>query len=256
MVDAITAELLRPALYVVLATAVVAGFVRGMAGFGAGLILTPVFSAFYGPLLAVPALNLTDWSMGMPITTRAWRQCRWRDVLPLLLPAMAMIPVGAWLLRYTDPVLLRIAMSGFILVAVSLMAAGWRYRGTPGVAVTTLVGMVSGTIGGAIGMSGPPVVLFWLAGQADAARARLNTFAYFGVLGVVTIATFAFHGLFTVRTLALTACLMPAYGLGLFLGARAFARVSEGVFRWIAFGLIGATSLVTLLVALNEALSR
>ena len=50
----------------------------------AALILTPIFSAFFGPAVAVPTLGLVDFTMGSPMAYRALRRCHWPEVLPLI----------------------------------------------------------------------------------------------------------------------------------------------------------------------------
>ncbi|HJQ57009.1 MAG TPA: sulfite exporter TauE/SafE family protein [Vineibacter sp.] len=244
------AEIWRPGLAIVAVAALVAGFVRGMAGFGGALILTPVFSAVFSPALAVPTLGIADFLISSPLTLQAVRRCRWREVLPLAGAAMATLPLGAWLLLTTEPTALRIALSLAVLLAVALLAAGWRYQRTPSLPTTLAVGGVAGVMGGAIGISGPPVVMFWLAGQADAAQARANTFAFFGVTAIGTQLMYALSGLLTPTVLTAAALLIPVYGAGLYAGAHAFTLVSERTFRRVAFSLIAAVALATLIAAL------
>jgi uncharacterized membrane protein YfcA len=250
MLEIFAEELGRASLIPVAAAAMVAGFVRGMAGFGAALVLTPVFSAFYGPAVAIPTLGLADLTVGLPLALRSLGKCVWREVLPLALAAMATLPLGGWILATADGRTLRIVMSILILLAVAAMWSGWRYARTPGLGVTLAVGGAAGIMGGAVGMSGPPVVLFWLGGKANAALARTNTLAFFFVASFATQATYFIAGLMTWRVLALAILLLPLYGGGLWLGARTFHRISERLFRIIAFSLIGAISLATLVVAL------
>ena len=248
-------DIWRPELVAVGMTALAAGFVRGMAGFGAALILTPVFSAFYSPALAVPTLGVADLLIGLPLTIQAYRRCNWREVLPLALSATVTLPLGAWLLVSTSPAVLRIAMSLFVLLAVCVLAFGWRYSRTPGLPTTLAVGGVSGAMSGAIGMGGPPVVVFWLAGQTNAALARANTMAFFGVLSIGTQVMYWFNGLLTPAVLILAALLIPVYGAGLYAGAHAFSVVSETTFRRIAFTLVAAVAISTLVVAVVPLLS-
>jgi len=236
-------------------TALAAGFVRGMAGFGAALILTPVFSAFYSPALAVPTLGVADFLIGLPLAIQSWRRCRWREVLPLALAAIVTLPLGAWVLVNTAPTTLRIAMSLFVLAAVGVLALGWRYTGTPGLPTTLAVGGASGVMSGAIGMGGPPVVVFWLAGQANAALARANTLAFFSVLSIGTQLMYWLNELLTPTVFVMAAVLIPVYGAGLYAGARAFSMVSETTFRRIAFTLVAAVAVTTLIAAVAPMLS-
>jgi uncharacterized membrane protein YfcA len=231
-------------------TALVAGFVRGMAGFGAALILTPVFSAFYGPAIAVPTLGVADFLVGLPLTIQSWRRCHWREVLPLALAAIVTLPLGAWVLLHASPLGLRIAMSLFVLLAVGVLAFGWRYQATPGLPTTLAVGGAAGVMSGAIGMGGPPVVVFWLAGQANAALARANTIAFFGVASIGAQTMYWLNGLLTPSVFVLAALLVPVYGAGLYAGAHAFTVVSETTFRRIALTLVAMVALATLVAAI------
>jgi uncharacterized membrane protein YfcA len=255
MWEAAFSEVWRPELALVGVAALAAGFVRGMAGFGAALILTPVFSAFYSPALAVPTLGVADFLIGLPMTIRAWRRCHWREVLPLAAAAIVMLPLGTWVLATASPIILRIAMSLCVLLAVGVLAMGWRYAGQPGLPTTLLVGGASGVMSGAIGMGGPPVVVFWLAGQANAALACANTIAFFGVTSIGTQSMYWLNGLLTPAVFVLAAVLIPVYGAGLYAGARAFRVVSETAFRRIAFTLVAAVAVTTLVVAVASLLS-
>jgi len=223
-----------------------AALVRGLTGFGSAMIMIPVLSAFLSPVVAVPILNLVDAVTTLPMLPPATRQCRWREVIPLFLGAVILMPLGVHLLKAVDPVLLRHVMAGLILVMAIVMAFGLRYRGEPNRLVSLAVGAVSGLMSGAIGLSGPPVILFWLGGQANALTARANVIAYFGLMTVALIATMVWNGLFTAQVIGLSLVLMPVYALGIALGARGFRFASEHSFRYVALGLIGAVAVISL----------
>jgi len=223
-----------------------AALVRGLSGFGSAMIMIPVLSAFLGPVVAVPILNLVDAVTTLPMLPPATKQCRWREVIPLFIGAALLMPLGVYLLKVVDPVLLRHVMAGLILVMAIVMAFGLRYRGEPNRLVGLAVGAVSGLMSGAIGLSGPPVILFWLGGQANAVTARANVIAYFGLMTVALIATMIWNGLFTGQVIALSLVLMPVYALGIALGARGFRFASEHAFRYVALALIAAVAVISL----------
>jgi hypothetical protein len=223
-----------------------AGLVRGLTGFGGAMIMIPVLSAFLGPIVAVPVLNLVDAATSLPMLPPAMRRCRWREVIPLFIGAVLLLPVGVHLLKVIDPVLLRHIMAVLILVMAIVMAFGLRYQGEPNRVVSIAVGAVSGLLSGAIGLSGPPIVLFWLGGQANALTARANVIAYFGLMTVAVIATMIWSGLFTSQVIGLSILLMPLYALGLFLGSHGFRYATDRSFRYLALGLIAAVAIVSL----------
>lgn len=237
-----------PSWFALIAAAtLLAGLVRGLVGFGGALILVPILSLFLGPVTAVPVLNLVDGVATLPLVPDAVRRCRWAEVVPLLVGAVLLLPAGVWVLRYTDPTVLRHVMSVVILGIAGCLAAGARYARSPGRAASAGVGALSGLMSGSIGLSGPPIVLFWLGGQADARTARANMIAYFALSTIAVIATMAGNGLFTWPVLRLSIVLMPIYATGVLLGARGFRHASERAFRLFALGLIAAVALVSLI---------
>ncbi|MEO3429246.1 sulfite exporter TauE/SafE family protein [Pelagibius sp. CAU 1746] len=223
--------------------AVLAGLVRGFSGFGAAMIFVPLAGMLEAPTVAVPLLFLVDSLATLHITLGAFRRCTWAEVLPLLLGATLTVPLGVALLVSADPLIMRWAISLTILAAVLALAAGWRLRRRLPFLGTAAVGAVAGVTGGAASLSGPPLVLFWLGGQSDAAQVRANIYAIFGLLGLVTGLTLWLNGLLTLAVLRQALILLPAYVLAILAGARLFPHASEGFYRKVALGLCGLAAL-------------
>ena len=66
--------------------------VRGFSGFGSGLIFMPVAAACLGPKPAAGVLFVIDTILIVPFVVRALRIVEWREVLPMGLGAMLMVP--------------------------------------------------------------------------------------------------------------------------------------------------------------------
>jgi uncharacterized membrane protein YfcA len=75
------------------------------------------------------------------------------------------------------------------------------------------------------------------------------------VLSIGTQLMYWFNQLLTPTVFVLAALLIPVYGAGLYAGARAFSMVSETAFRRIAFTLVAAVALTTLVAAIAPLLS-
>jgi hypothetical protein len=93
-------------------------------------------------------------------------------------------------------------------------------------------------------VGGPPVVLYYLAGDGSAAALRATVICYFFALDVVSAGIFAARGLLTVQVVGLTVVSVPAAVLGVWLGSRWFAQASEVTYRRVAYGLIAAVALI------------
>lgn len=243
-------DLIAPALQAdwhwAVAAAVCAGLIRGFSGFGAAMVFIPVVSALYGPTVALPVLTIVDTAATAPLLPPAFRRCHWREVLPLLAGCGLLLPVGVAILVHVDAVLLHTAIVAVVLAATAALATGWRYQKAPGAPACVAIGGLAGFLGGATGMSGPPVILFWLGGQSDAQRVRANIIALFALTTVFTIAAYWANGLFTPQVWSLGLVLLPIYAVAIWAGAQAFHRTGERTFRRAALAFIALIAVASL----------
>jgi len=219
------------------AAALVAGIVRGFSGFGAAMIFMPVAGALWDPRAAVVMILVFDNIAALPLVRRALPLCAWRDVLPMAAGAAIGLPIGARLLAVADPHVLRWAIGALILATVVAMALRLRPRLPESRAAAAGVGAASGLAGGSTGLSGPPVVLFWLSGDAEVRRVRANILVFFALSGALGIAALGANGLLTGERVAAGAALLPVYAIGMYIGARRFAGAGERGYRRVALGL-------------------
>src|SRR5476649_2231439 len=128
--------------------AAVAGMVRGFAGFGAAMVMTPVFSALYGPEVGIVLCMLLEIVVALPLLPRAVRHVDWRVIGLLLAAAIVGAPLGNFVLTLVAPQPMRWVISAIVLSAVAMLASGWRYSGGPGPVATLAAGAVSGFLTG------------------------------------------------------------------------------------------------------------
>jgi uncharacterized membrane protein YfcA len=231
---------------IIVVAAMLAGLVRGFSGFGAAMVFVPLASLAYEPKLAVVWLFVMDNIASLPMLRPAFRTWPWREVLPLCIGAAVGTPVGVYLLASTDAEILRWLLCGGILITVGLMLAGFRLTGNLPWHGNVAVGGLSGLGAGAMGLSGPPVVLLWLNGTRSAATARANIVAYFALLTIAVSASLILSGLITSARVVEGLLLVPAYGLPLLVGMWAFPRTSDRHFRTAALVLCGFAALAGL----------
>jgi uncharacterized membrane protein YfcA len=156
------------------------------------------------------------------------------------------VPLGTLLLLLIDPTALRWFIGVFVLSALPLLAFGWRYHGKPKLSITFIVGAIAGLTSGAVQISGPPVILYWLGGALKAVTARANMFVFFGALDIAGCINYFVEGLFSREALALALLLGIPYTALFLLGAVSFHRSSEEIYRRIAYAMIGLAGLVSL----------
>ena len=230
------------------AISVFAGMVRGFSGFGAAMVMTPAFSALYGPAIGISLCLLLEIAVAFPLLPRALKYVDWHRIGLLLVAAVFGAPIGNLVLTEVAPEPMRWTISLIVLVAVVLLASGWRFRGKPRPTTTLAAGGVSGFLNGLSGMAGPPIVFYYLAGNETAERVRANLTTYFIFVDLMTLAVFAGRDLIGWQTAVQAVWLIPAVIAGGLLGERLFPLASERFYRRLAFTLLVAVAIGSLIL--------
>jgi len=226
--------------------ALVSGAARGFSGFGSAMIYIPLVAAVYEPRVAAATMVLIDLVCAFPLAIRAVAHCSWREVIPISLAAAVAVPIGTWVLLVADPVLLRWAIAGVVMVLLAVLASGWRYHGRPHLSATIGVGLLSGLGSGAVQIAGPPVILYWLGGAGQAAFVRANLMVYFTFIDMIGCAAYLREGLFTREVVVLSLLLGLPFILAMVAGVRWFRIASERSFRHVAYAIIAVSALLSL----------
>ncbi|WP_332837789.1 sulfite exporter TauE/SafE family protein [Neoroseomonas rubea] len=223
---------------------IVAGVMRGYSGFGTAVILAPVYSLLWGPRAGVPIMLLMELLVSVQLLPGALKDADRRVVLPLGGAAALATPLGAWILFTADGESLRRFIGGFVLVFGLLLMSGWRYRGSRPLPLNLFVGTLAGLLKGSTGMSGPPVILYLLAGLEEAKRHRANLILFFATIAVVSVVPPLLGGLIDLPVLLRLAVLLPIMAISVPIGARLFHVIPDRLYRPFAMAvLLGAGGL-------------
>ncbi len=228
--------------------AVFAGMVRGFSGFGAAMVMTPVFSALYGPAVGVALCLLLEIVVALPLLPRAVGMVNWRRIGLILAAAIVGAPLGNVVLTMAAPEPMRWAISAIVLAAVVMLASGWRYHGTPHTSATLTAGVSSGFLNGLAGMAGPPIVFYYLAGKESPTAVRANLTTYFVFVDVSAMTVFVARDLVGWSTFAQGAALAPAVIVGGLIGQQLFPLASEVFYRRLAMCLLVAVAVGSVLL--------
>src|SRR3954465_14977376 len=136
---------------VLLVAALVSGVVRGFTGFGFAMGFVALATFVVAPPVAVGLVWALDAPYALPLAAGSLRRAQWGEVVPLLIGATALLPLGAWLLTHLERRLTRWTAAGVVLAAVAALASGARYRTRPSRALSLGVGGLSGLSGGVAG---------------------------------------------------------------------------------------------------------
>lgn len=191
-------------------------------------------------IIALFSASLNLWTVRHHIS--------WRDSWPVLVTALPAGAVGAYLLTILDANVLRAAVAMMIIAgcivallapkgAVIRRAFPWAY----------LIGLVGGLFGGALGVGGPPIVLYTLLRGWDKGECKAVMSIYFVLLGFERVTLFLLNGAATPHNLRLGVILLVPAMLAVFLGTRIFRRMNNQVFRYAVMVLLAATAVNILL---------
>ncbi|MFQ6547755.1 sulfite exporter TauE/SafE family protein [Aestuariibius sp. 2305UL40-4] len=246
MGDAITAAWATDGLIWLFGIALLAGLVRGFAGFGSAMIYMPLASTILPPVTALATMVIFDVIGPLPNVPRAWREGRRAEVKLLVMGAAIGLPLGLWVLTRLPPEPFRWAVSLVVLGLLAVLLTGWRYGGPRGRPVIFGTGMIGGGLAGSTGLAGPPVVLLYVAGRDREAVIRANMILYLFFGDLVTVALLFGTGLVAGPTLALGLMLAPVYLGGNVLGAWIFHKEAERFYRRVAYLLIAGSAVLSL----------
>jgi uncharacterized membrane protein YfcA len=224
----------------------IAGIVRGFSGFGTGMIVGPVGAMTFSPQIAVVILLVIDTLPMLPLLLGALKKVSYRELLPVVAGYALLVPVGIWFLKTGDTTTLRWFMSAVILTAAAILWSGWIYRGPRNVAVRLGVGGMSGFLGGAVAVAGPPVILYWMALSTGAGLVRANLLIFFALTQLFSGAGLVLAGIVTEQALTLGVLFAPVYLAGLLTGARLFGFSSDATYKHIALAIVIAAAILTL----------
>ena len=238
MPEALAGVLATPGLVWLILTISVAGIVRGFTGFGTALVFVPVAGMFLPPQVVVAVITLTGIASTLALLPRAWGQADRAEVALLALAALVTVPPGLWLMRVLDPVTIRWIVAAVAALTLGALVAGWRYSGQVGHPMLLAIGALAGVIGGLTGLTGPVVILFYLAGQAMAQVVRANTILFLAALDVVIVVNLLLRGAVEGAVFLLALTLAVPYFITSLIGQRLFDPRHQRLYRWAALGVI------------------
>lgn len=217
-----------PALVIV----AVAYFVRGVAGFGSGLIAVPLLLLVGMPLTqAVPLIVLLDYLASASHGVANRQAISWRTVLPTL-PFMVLGVAAALILFKTvDLKWLTKALAVFIIA----FAFYQLFARAPARSESRLWAIPAGGFGGLIGTlfgtGGPFYVAYLQLRGLDKTAFRATFATLYLIDGGNRIAGYLLTGLYDLVSLAWLALLLPVMALFLYLGGHVHTRLTQEAFK-------------------------
>ena len=238
-----------------LAVVLAGGFMRGFTGFGFAMAAVPLLALVIAPARAVPFVILIQLMAGLWDWREARRKAHWRSLPWLMAGALVGTPLGTLGLAAMSADGARLAIAGAVLLAVVLMARGFRLAAMPGGPALAGTGIVSGILNGIAAMPGPPVIVLYLAGALTVEVGRASLLIFFSMSNAVGAVAAGTAGLIPPGTLVLAAAALPLMLAGQWLGRRMFLDASPARYRQVALIFLAALAAITAARALYSLLA-
>jgi uncharacterized membrane protein YfcA len=224
----------------------IAGAAKGMTGFGAALVMAPLFSLLIGVPEAGVLIVLVHCVTSMQ-GARSWvGQVRWRAVAPLALVAVAYTAASANAIMHADATAMRHLVACAVLIVTGMHMLGWRWRHRGGWLPTVAAGAASGALTALGGLGGPPA-LYYFNGFAQGPALRANLLGYFALLFCTAAAILAMEKRISVAHLCTAGVLTPAFVAGVELGERLSKRLAPCWFDRLVSALLLSSGLLALM---------
>lgn len=226
-----------------LAGALLAGFVNGLAGFGTGLVALGLWLHVVDPVLASPLVVICSVAAQLLSLLSIKPALNLHRLYPFLLGGLLGVPLGVMALNHIEVASFRIFVGTFLFLYCSAMLASRRLpvfdRG--GKPADGAVGFVGGILGGAAGLSGAlPTVWCGLKGWGKTEQRAVYQPFNLSILAWALVAQ-AQQGFVTAEVGRLALICLPGTVLGVWLGVKAFGRVDDRQFRLIILWLLLAS---------------
>jgi len=225
---------------------VAAHVVFGLAGFGTGLVAMAFLPFIMTTSDAVVLMTVLTIVFAVVLYVPLRREVTPRPLVALLLGSLAGTPAGVWVLAVAPADVVNRLIGLMLVVVVTLEFSGKfpRRLSAPGWGVGA--GVLAGVLGGAVGLPGPPVIIYATTQGWGPRTFKANLQAFFLVNQTVILVGYAIAGLVTDEVVRLTGVyLVPALA-GTLVGMSLFTRVDVVRFRRIVFVLLFVSGLVLL----------
>jgi len=222
-----------------------AAFIRGLTGFGFGILLVPILALALTPVEAVLAINTMAGLLALTEIRLILREAERSAFVIGALVVLATAP-GLMLLDVTPPGLARFLIALIALSAFFAILLPKRSATQPGAITTGAVGLSAGVLTGFAAMPGPPVVPYYVGRDIPRMTAKASMIGIFGIAAIAGIGSGAAIGVLEWRIVVLGLALFPLVLLGNWAGSLAFGKVSDPAWRACVGVVLGAAAIAAL----------
>src|SRR6185437_3681030 len=228
-------------IILILIISFIASLVRSTLGFGESLVAVPLFLLFLPVEVAVPLSVMLSIVIALIVVIQDHKEIHFNSAKWLIFYAILGIPIGIIILIYGSEFFIKIGLGTLIILYAlyTLFAKNNKQLKRDSMLWLCVCGFLSGVLGGAYGLNGPPLVVYGNVRRWSPKRFRATLQAYFLPASLIAVIGYYAKGLITIQvheyflTSLITA--IPAIFLGRYLNH----RLKDGsFFKYVYGGLV------------------
>ena len=220
-------------IHLPIATTVLAAayLIRGITGFGSGLVAIPLLALILPLSVVVPVIALLDFLASMTHGLGSHRVIKWREIATLLPFSLLGIVLSIYVLKTIDPHVLQQSLAVFVIAyaLLSLRTGKTRRR------VSRLWAIPWGAFGGIVnslfGTGGPFYVIYLKLRNLGMAELRATIAMILLLDGFGRLVGYSTAGFFNSTALILVAAGIPIGALALYVGGNIHTTLNARVFQ-------------------------
>lgn len=233
----------------VIAVIFVATLIRSTLGFGEALVAVPLLALRTPVEVAAPLAVLVSIVVAGAVIAQDWQGVQFRAAAGLIFAALLGLPLGLILLARADDHLVRLLLGSVIILfsIYSLVIGRSRSLANDHTGWLMACGFVSGVLGGAYGMNGPPLAIYGALRKWSPQHFRATLQAYFLPVSLMGLAGYAALGLWTATVTRYFLWSLPGVAVATIAGRFINQRMEGDRFITVVYGglvVIGAVLVV------------
>ena len=225
--------------------------VKGLSGFGCGLIAIPLLAFMFPLTFIVPVLGLLSYSGTIMQSIQLRKQVVWSDMLPIIPFSFIGVVAAVWLLVNVDANRLITALGIFVLLysiysllPLPIHAGGRKWA--------IVAGLGGGAVGALFGTGGPFYVVYLKMRQLNKSQFRATIAMIFLVDGGARMTGYALHGLYTQQVLLLVLMLFPVLFAGMYAGHHLHIKIDQHRFNQVISVLLMISGVVLIVKSMAQ----
>lgn len=223
-----------------------ASLIQGATSFGFSLVALPLMGFILNLKEIVPLLVVLSLVLNVLIAIQLKKKPNFKEIFLLFLFGMVAIPLGVKLLIVVDELVLKRAVSIFIIIVAILMVKGFKLNIKNKSLALIITGILSGLLNGSVSLSGPPIVFLLSNIQKNRDEFRISLTSLFILFNIFTVILYLNKGLLSMTTIESYIPIVPFLFVGTFIGVKIGNKIDEGKFKRIVLYLLVIMGIINL----------